>query len=76
LRALNTHGIEFNERLVEEGNFSYHSGVDSARSILDLSPRPTAVFASNDYMAAAVLKLATQRQLKVPDDISIAGFDN
>ncbi|MCQ8877058.1 LacI family DNA-binding transcriptional regulator [Pseudoalteromonas shioyasakiensis] len=76
LRALNTHGVEFNERLVEEGNFSYHSGVDSARSILDLTPRPTAVFASNDYMAAAVLKLATQRQLKVPDDISIAGFDN
>ncbi|MDP2634834.1 MULTISPECIES: LacI family DNA-binding transcriptional regulator [unclassified Pseudoalteromonas] len=76
LRALDTHGVEFNEGLVEEGNFSYHSGVDSARSILDLTPRPTAVFASNDYMAAAVLKLATQRQLKVPDDISIAGFDN
>ncbi|KTF18479.1 LacI family DNA-binding transcriptional regulator [Pseudoalteromonas sp. H105] len=76
LRALETHGVQFNERLVEEGNFSYHSGVDSARSILDLTPRPTAVFASNDYMAAAVLKLATQRQLKVPDDISIAGFDN
>lgn len=76
LRALETHGVVFNERLVEEGNFSYHSGVDSARSILDLTPRPTAVFASNDYMAAAVLKLATQRQLKVPDDISIAGFDN
>ncbi|GAB0110524.1 LacI family DNA-binding transcriptional regulator [Pseudoalteromonas distincta] len=75
-RSLSSHGIEFDERLVEEGNFSYHSGVDSARSILDLSPRPTAVFASNDYMAAAVLKLATQRQLKVPDDISIAGFDN
>ena len=75
-RSLASHGIEFDERLVEEGNFSYHSGVDSARSILDLSPRPTAVFASNDYMAAAVLKLATQRQLKVPDDISIAGFDN
>ncbi|WP_166114072.1 LacI family DNA-binding transcriptional regulator [Pseudoalteromonas sp. Z9A5] len=75
-RSLASHGIEFDERLVEEGNFSYHSGVDSARSILDLSPRPTAVFASNDYMAAAVLKLATQRRLAVPDDISIAGFDN
>jgi LacI family transcriptional regulator len=75
-RSLASHGIEFDERLVEEGNFSYHSGVDSARSILDLSPRPTAVFASNDYMAAAVLKLATQRRLTVPDDISIAGFDN
>jgi LacI family transcriptional regulator len=76
LRALDSNNIDFKEELVEEGNFSYHSGVDSARSILDLSPRPTAVFASNDYMAAAVLKLASQRKLRVPDDISIAGFDN
>ncbi|WP_282131084.1 LacI family DNA-binding transcriptional regulator [Pseudoalteromonas aliena] len=75
-RSLANHKIEFDERLVEEGNFSYHSGVNSARSILDLSPRPTAVFASNDYMAAAVLKLATQRNLTVPNDISIAGFDD
>ncbi|GAP75040.1 MULTISPECIES: LacI family DNA-binding transcriptional regulator [Pseudoalteromonas] len=75
-RALKQHGIEYQERLVEEGNFSYHSGADSARTILHLNPRPTAVFASNDYMAAAALKLATQMNLKVPDDISIAGFDN
>ncbi|MCF6440803.1 LacI family DNA-binding transcriptional regulator [Pseudoalteromonas luteoviolacea] len=74
--ALQNHGIEFNEGLVAQGNFSYHSGADSAKQILDLKPMPTAVFASNDYMAAAVLKLATQRQLRVPEDISIAGFDN
>ncbi|TMP66232.1 transcriptional regulator, partial [Pseudoalteromonas ruthenica] len=66
----------FDDKLVAEGNFSYHSGADSAKAILDINPRPSAVFASNDYMAAAVLKLATQRQLKVPEDISIAGFDN
>ncbi|WP_462151256.1 LacI family DNA-binding transcriptional regulator [Pseudoalteromonas xiamenensis] len=75
-RALANHGIAFEPRLVAEGNFSYHSGADSAKTILDLNPRPTAVFASNDYMAAAVLKLATQRQLKVPEALSIAGFDN
>lgn len=75
-RALSTHNLTFDDKLVAEGNFSYHSGADSAKAILDINPRPSAVFASNDYMAAAVLKLATQRQLKVPDDISIAGFDN
>ncbi|MBE0367552.1 LacI family DNA-binding transcriptional regulator [Pseudoalteromonas aurantia] len=75
-RALSTHNIAFNNALVAEGNFSYHSGADSAKAILDITPRPSAVFASNDYMAAAVLKLATQRHLKVPEDISIAGFDN
>ncbi|AZZ97954.1 LacI family DNA-binding transcriptional regulator [Pseudoalteromonas sp. R3] len=75
-RALEHHQIPLQERLVAEGNFSYHSGADSARAILDMTPRPSAVFASNDYMAAAVLKLATQRQLRVPEDLSIAGFDN
>ncbi|RZM80070.1 transcriptional regulator [Pseudoalteromonas rubra] len=75
-RALEQHQIPLQERLVAEGNFSYHSGADSAKAILDLNPRPSAVFASNDYMAAAVLKLATQRQLRVPEDLSIAGFDN
>ncbi len=75
-RALEAHQIPYRDSLVEEGNFSYHSGEDSARNILQRTPRPTAVFASNDYMAAAVLKLASQMQLKVPDDISIAGFDN
>ncbi|TMN39898.1 LacI family DNA-binding transcriptional regulator [Pseudoalteromonas sp. S2755] len=75
-KALAKHGIEYRERLVAEGNFSYHSGADSAKAILDLEPRPTAVFASNDYMAAAVLKLATQREIKVPEQLSIAGFDN
>ncbi|WP_125719518.1 LacI family DNA-binding transcriptional regulator [Pseudoalteromonas rubra] len=75
-RALEQHKIPLQERLVAEGNFSYHSGADSAKAILDLNPRPSAVFASNDYMAAAVLKLATQRQLRVPEDLSIAGFDN
>ncbi|MEJ6475448.1 LacI family DNA-binding transcriptional regulator [Pseudoalteromonas piscicida] len=75
-QALAKHGITYRERLVAEGNFSYHSGADSAKAILDLDPRPTAVFASNDYMAAAVLKLATQREIKVPEQLSIAGFDN
>ncbi|MCO7187347.1 MULTISPECIES: LacI family DNA-binding transcriptional regulator [unclassified Pseudoalteromonas] len=75
-RALEQHQIPLQERLVAEGNFSYHSGADSAKAILDMTPRPSAVFASNDYMAAAVLKLATQRQLRVPEDLSIAGFDN
>ncbi|KNC66244.1 LacI family DNA-binding transcriptional regulator [Pseudoalteromonas ardens] len=75
-RALEQHKIPLQERLVAEGNFSYHSGADSAKAILDLTPRPSAVFASNDYMAAAVLKLATQRALRVPEDLSIAGFDN
>jgi LacI family transcriptional regulator len=75
-KALLEHGISFESELVAQGNFSYHSGADSAKQILDIVPRPSAVFASNDYMAAAVLKLASQTKLSVPEDIAIAGFDN
>ena len=75
-QALAESGIAYTDGLVDEGNFSYHSGEDSARRILNLSPRPSAVFASNDYMAAAVLKVASQLKLAVPHDLSIAGFDN
>jgi len=76
LNALKKNNIEFKPELVDEGNFSYHSGEDSARKILSLDPKPSAVFASNDYMAAAVLKVASQLSLKVPEEMSIAGFDN
>ena len=76
LNALKKNNIEFKPELVDEGNFSYHSGEDSARKIMSLEPKPTAVFASNDYMAAAVLKVASQLSIKVPEEISIAGFDN
>ncbi|SFD68503.1 LacI family DNA-binding transcriptional regulator [Pseudoalteromonas denitrificans] len=76
LKALEKNNIEFKPELVDEGNFSYHSGEDSARKILNLKVRPSAVFASNDYMAAAVLKVASQLTLKVPEQLSIAGFDN
>lgn len=75
-KALNDSSIEINSSLVAEGNFSYHSGEDSARKILESKNRPSAVFASNDYMAAAVLKVASQMSLRVPEQLSIAGFDN
>ena len=76
VNALNEQGIAVTSDLVAEGNFSYHSGEDSARQILEGERRPSAVFASNDYMAAAVLKVASQMALKVPEQLSIAGFDN
>ncbi|AIY65420.1 LacI family DNA-binding transcriptional regulator [Pseudoalteromonas piratica] len=76
VKALGEQGIAVKSEFVAEGNFSYHSGEDSARQILESTTRPSAVFASNDYMAAAVLKVASQMSLKVPEELSIAGFDN
>src|SRR5829696_10543559 len=44
--------------------------------LLDLSPRPTAIFASNDEMAAGVVHIARERGIAVPDELSIIGFDD
>lgn len=61
---------------IAPGLFTYRSGLDAARQLLNSKQRPTAVFASNDDMAAAVIAVAHGLGLKLPDDLSIAGFDD
>ena len=58
------------------GNFSEASGYDSVKEILALTPRPTAVFASNDSMAIGALSALRDSGLQVPKDIALAGFDD
>ncbi len=58
------------------GDFTYESGVAAANALLDLATPPTAIIASNDQMALAVLETVTGRGLKVPTDISLISFDN
>ncbi len=58
-----------------EGDYSFDSGLKAARQLLALSPRPTAVFAANDNMAAAVLKVTSALGIHVPADLSVVGFD-
>ncbi len=59
-----------------QGHFTYASGLSAAQRLLDRKDRPTAIFASNDDMAAAVVSLAHRRGLDVPRDLSVAGFDD
>ena len=75
-KALDSHGIDFDDDLVECGRFDYESGYLCARKLLDSHPRPTAIFASNDHMAMATLSAAHERRLEVPHDLSVAGFDD
>lgn len=74
--ALSEADIKLPRSLIAEGNYTFASGLAAADRLLDLSPRPTAIFASNDEMAAGVLHAARQRGLSVPEDLSIIGFDD
>jgi LacI family transcriptional regulator len=75
-RALDRAGIEFEPGLVRPGEFDFASGAAAAEVLLGLSNRPTAIFASNDDMAAGILAVAHRLQLDIPRDLSVAGFDD
>ncbi len=76
LKALRAAQIDSDPVLVEEGEFSWTSGLTGAEKLLDLADPPTAIFASNDDMAAAAIAAAYRRNLHVPNDLSVVGFDN
>ncbi|UZK66188.1 LacI family DNA-binding transcriptional regulator [Sphingomonas sp. M1-B02] len=73
---LAAHGIAFDPELVVGGDYSFNSGCEAARTLLARTPRPTAIFAGNDDMAAGVLAVAHEADIAVPDALSIVGFDD
>jgi len=75
-RALDRAGISYDPVLVRDGEFDFDSGTRGGQALLDLSNRPTAIFASNDDMAAGVLAVAHDRGISVPGELSVAGFDD
>jgi LacI family transcriptional regulator len=74
--ALAEADIKLPRSLIADGNYTFETGLAAADRLLDLSPRPTAIFASNDEMAAATLHAARRRGMNVPEDLSIIGFDD
>lgn len=74
--ALKEHSIPADPRLVCEGDFMQPQGYDCAQKLLSLPERPTAIFASNDMMAFGVMEAARERGLRLPEDLSIVGFDD
>jgi LacI family transcriptional regulator len=56
--------------------FTYRSGLDAAEQLLNLEDMPTAIFASNDDMAAATVSVAHRRGMDVPGDLTVCGFDD
>jgi LacI family transcriptional regulator len=62
--------------LCVEGTYRFDSGVAAGETLMAANPRPTAIFASNDEMAAGVMHVIHKMGLHVPNDISIIGFDD
>lgn len=69
-------GLPVPAERIAQGMFTYRSGLVAARELLSQKVRPTAIFASNDDMAAAAIAVAHGMHLQVPEDIAIAGFDD
>ncbi len=61
---------------IAQGWFSFKSGIEAAEKLLSLPDRPTAIFASNDEMAAATCSMAHKMGLRIPEDLSVVGFDD
>ncbi|MGM9485227.1 LacI family DNA-binding transcriptional regulator [Roseateles sp. NT4] len=76
VNALRAHGLEPDPELIQPGAFTFESGRDAAHQLLSRRQRPTAVFASNDDMALGVLAAAQRLGLAVPNELSVAGFDD
>ncbi|QIK84588.1 LacI family DNA-binding transcriptional regulator [Sanguibacter sp. HDW7] len=74
--ALGRAGVEVDESLVRVGGYRRESSLAPAHELLTLPERPTAIFAANDLSALGALDVATELGLRVPDDLSIVGFDD
>ncbi|ODP38756.1 LacI family transcriptional regulator [Sphingomonas turrisvirgatae] len=74
--ALDEAGLAADETLVASGLFTYRSGLAAAERLLELDDRPTAIFCSNDDMAAAAVAVAHRYRIDVPGDLTVCGFDD
>ena len=74
-KALNDSGIEIKNNLIVKGNYTEESGYKAAKKLL-AKEKPTAIFVANDSMAIGAMRAINEMGLKIPEDISIVGFDD
>lgn len=74
--ALKNRGINVSHHYQVQGNYDIESGFEAMKKLLEQKPYPTAVFCSNDDMAVGAMKAISEKKLKVPQDISLVGFDD
>jgi len=76
LSALSEAGIRADDDLIVSSPFTYAGGRASAARLLDLPDRPTAIFAAGDEIALGIMEEARLRSIRIPEDLSIVGFDD
>ncbi|MBN1377809.1 MAG: LacI family DNA-binding transcriptional regulator [Gammaproteobacteria bacterium] len=76
LEGCQKYEIAFDKKLKIEGNYSFESGESCTRKLLSLDNAPTAIFASNDDMAAGAMHAACKLGIDIPGSLSVAGFDD
>lgn len=69
-------GVSLDPACVLAGEYDFNSGVDCATRLLQREPRPTAIYAANDEMAAGAVQAAANLALRIPEDVSIVGYDD
>jgi len=74
--ALEEAGLRVDRRLIAPGAFNHESGFLAGQHLLDLEDPPTAIFASSDQMALGLYEAARLRGIRIPDDLSVIGFDD
>lgn len=74
--ALENAGIPLDTTLVKNGNFLSEEGYAAACELLDMENRPSAIFCFNDLTAVSVYRAAYERRIRIPDELSVVGFDN
>jgi LacI family transcriptional regulator len=75
-QALRERGLNLAPEFTAQGAYTFESGAACAELLLSRSPRPTAIFAGNDETAAGVYRTAYLHGLKIPDDLTVVGFDD
>jgi LacI family transcriptional regulator len=76
LAAVGRAGLAVDRELIVHGDFLVEGGRRGAETLLDLPEPPTAIFACGDLAAAGVYQIASERQLRIPRDLSVIGFDD
>jgi LacI family transcriptional regulator len=74
--AVKKAGLRIDDQLIASGDYTTETGISCTQQLLSLENPPTAIFASNDQMAMGVFQVAQEMGLRIPEDLSVIGFDN